>query len=33
MSKSDSTAPAPSGKPTKPSKPYPEFTLTPHLAG
>jgi integrase len=33
MSKSDSTAPAPSGKPNKPSKPYPEFPLTAHPAG
>jgi integrase len=33
MSKQDSTAPASSGKPTKPNKPYPEFPLTAHPAG
>src|SRR5262245_10601408 len=33
MSEPHSNAPAPSGKPTKPDKPYPEFPLTAHPAG
>src|SRR5262245_34307210 len=33
MSEGNSTAPTPSGKPVKPSKPYPEFPLTAHPAG
>src|SRR5215472_3058792 len=33
MSEQHSTAPAPSGKPEKPAKPYPEFPLTAHPAG
>src|SRR5579864_4917120 len=33
MSESNSTAPANSGKPANPSKPYPEFPLTAHPAG
>jgi integrase len=33
MSERHSNKPAPSGKPTKPSKPYPDFPLTAHPAG
>jgi hypothetical protein len=33
MSEENSTTPARSGKPPKPSKPYPEFPLTAHPAG
>jgi integrase len=33
MSADNSTTPPPSGKPTKPSKPYPEYPLTAHPAG
>src|SRR3954447_7573080 len=33
MSSDHSTSPAPSGKPAKPPKPYPEYPLTAHPAG
>jgi transposase InsO family protein len=33
MPDNHSTTPSPSGKPTKPSKPYPAFPLTPHPSG
>src|SRR6516165_4097648 len=33
MSADNSTTPLPTGKPAKPSKPYPEYPLTAHPAG